>query len=42
MLLRLTERDQRTLDVIAEAMGGISRSAAIRFLIRSWGAQQKE
>lgn len=41
LLLRMTETDQRKLDVIADAMGGMSRSAAIRFLIRQWVGQKQ-
>ncbi len=34
--LRITESDHRQLGIIAQAMGGISLSATIRFLIRQW------
>ena len=34
--LRLTEEDQRTLDVIAEMIASESRSRAMRYLIRQW------
>lgn len=40
--LRMTENDQRRLDLIAEVMGGMSRSAVIRFLIRQWADEQKK
>lgn len=34
--LRISESDEQKLDVIAEAIGGVSRSSTIRFLIRQW------
>lgn len=40
--LRMTEHDQSRLDLIAEAMGGMSRSAAVRFLIRQWADEYKK
>jgi metal-responsive CopG/Arc/MetJ family transcriptional regulator len=40
--LRMTEHDQRRLDVIAESMGGMSRSAVVRFLIRQWTDELKK
>jgi metal-responsive CopG/Arc/MetJ family transcriptional regulator len=39
-LLSMTENDQRKLDLVAESIGGVSRSAAIRFLIRNWFDQK--
>ena len=38
--IRVTEEDLRHIDVVTE-MFGISRSAAVRFLIRQWTAQRK-
>lgn len=40
MELRLNERDRRSLDLIAEAVG-VSRAGAVRFLIRQWEAENK-
>lgn len=36
LLLRITDEDQDKIDLIAEAIGGVSRTAAIRFIIRQW------
>ena len=34
--LRITDEDRNKLDIIAESIGDVSRTAAIRFIIRQW------
>lgn len=34
--LRVTDEDRDKIDLIAESIGGVSRTAAIRFIIRQW------
>jgi hypothetical protein len=36
LLLRMTDEDQVKIDMIAESIGGVSRTAAVRFIIRQW------
>lgn len=39
--IRMNEADEQRLDIIAESVGGVSRSAAIRFLIRQWSPERR-
>ena len=39
--LRVTDSDLHKLDIVAQSMGGLSKSAVVRFLIRNWYDQTK-
>ena len=41
LIFRVAGYDKRTLDLIAQSLGGVSRSTAMRHLIREWAEQQR-
>lgn len=41
LLVRISSEDLRKLDLLADSIGGGSRAAGIRFLIRQWFDQKK-
>lgn len=36
LIIRITDDDQSKINIIAETLGGVSNTAAIRFIIRQW------